>query len=88
MGRHSTVESELMNFPPPEYTKPLQGSLRMICGKCTRYATFQGKDIAEAAKKAKETGWTMRDDKTICPKCQPKPAYCKPQSESGSGITP
>lgn len=45
------------------------GVLTLVCGKCTREGKFEGKDRAEASRKAVAAGWGYHGDRMTCPQC-------------------
>ena len=47
----------------------MNGTLRLVCVKCTRGGDFAGAERADAIAAALLAGWVRRGGKVVCPKC-------------------
>lgn len=45
-------------------------SVKLTCGKCTRWELFEATTRIEASEQAIRAGWTKNGEDTRCPKCR------------------
>ena len=46
-----------------------QGTLRLVCVKCTRGGDFAGAERRAAITAALKAGWVRRGSNVVCPRC-------------------